>query len=65
MFVHEGAEPAMNTFRGRKGVTLCPGSGEDWYIFDHKQGRWFYFPHLLAQTGSTYVFVVMKCFIAT
>lgn len=45
MFVHGGSEFATNIFRGRKGVTLRPGSGEDWYIFDHVK-RWFYFPHL-------------------
>lgn len=45
MFVHGGSELAMSIFRGRKGVTLSPGSGEDWYIFDHVE-RWFYFPHL-------------------
>jgi hypothetical protein len=45
MFVHGGSEFMMNIFRGRRGITLCPGSGEDWYIFDHVD-RWFYFPHL-------------------
>jgi hypothetical protein len=45
MFVHGGSELAMNIFRGRKGITLCPGSGEDWYIFDHGE-KWLYFPTL-------------------
>ena len=45
MFVHGGSELFMNIFRGRKGITLGPGSGEDWYIFDHVN-RWFFFPHL-------------------
>lgn len=45
MYVHGGSEFTLSFFRGRKGITLCPGSGEDWYIFDHKE-RWFYFPHL-------------------
>ncbi|RDL35312.1 uncharacterized protein BP5553_07243 [Venustampulla echinocandica] len=45
MFVHGGSEFTLNFFRGRRGITLCPGSGEDWYIFNHKD-RWFYFPHL-------------------
>jgi hypothetical protein len=45
MFVHGGSELALTIFRGRKGITLSPGSGEDWYIFDHVV-RWFYFPHL-------------------
>ncbi|KAL8685371.1 MAG: hypothetical protein Q9218_007803, partial [Villophora microphyllina] len=44
-FVHGGSELLMNVFRGRRGITLGPGSGEDWYIFDHVN-RWFYFPHL-------------------
>ena len=44
-FVHGGSQLSLNLFRGRKGITLCPGSGEDWYIFDHVE-RWFYFPHL-------------------
>ena len=29
MFVHGGSEFMMNIFRGRRGITLCPGSGED------------------------------------
>ena len=45
MFVHGGSELVMRIFRGRKAITLCPGSGEDWYLFDHVK-RWFYFPHL-------------------
>lgn len=45
MLVHGGSELAMSMFRGRRGITLCPGSGEDWYLFDHLD-RWFYFPHL-------------------
>ena len=44
-FVHGGSELLMNVCRGRRGITLSPGSGEDWYIFDHVE-RWFYFPHL-------------------
>ena len=45
VFVHGGSEILMNIFRGRRGITLGPGSGEDWYIFDHVD-RWFFFPHL-------------------
>ncbi|KAJ4367805.1 hypothetical protein N0V86_009641 [Didymella sp. IMI 355093] len=45
MFLHGGSELAMNLARGRNGITLCPGSGEDWYLFDYSN-RWFYFPHL-------------------
>lgn len=43
--MHGGSEFFMNLFRGRRGTTLCPGSGEDWYIFAQVE-RWFYFPHL-------------------
>lgn len=49
MAVHGGSELSLNLFRGRRGITLCPGSGEDWYLFDHVE-RWFYFPHL-PETG--------------
>lgn len=34
----------MNFFRGRRGITLCPGSGEDWYIFRENKERWLFFP---------------------
>lgn len=45
MAVHGGSDFSLNLFRGRRGIILCPGSGEDWYLFDHVE-RWFYFPHL-------------------
>lgn len=41
---HGGSDSIMNFFRGRKGITLCPGSGEDWYIFQHHREVWLYFP---------------------
>ena len=43
--MHGGSELSLNLFRGRRGISLCPGSGEDGYLFDHVE-RWFYFPHL-------------------
>lgn len=43
-FTHGGSETLMNFFRGRRGITLCPGSGEDWYLFRHNKERWLYFP---------------------
>jgi hypothetical protein len=49
MFLHAGTEFVINIARGRRGVTLCPGSGEDWYLFDHVD-RWFFFPHLEPST---------------
>lgn len=47
MLVHGGAayDVLMKVFRGRRNITLSPGCGEDWHIFDYSN-RWFYFPHL-------------------
>ncbi|KAK3377234.1 hypothetical protein B0T24DRAFT_592848 [Lasiosphaeria ovina] len=45
MFVHGGSDLAMTLARGRRNLTLCPGAGEDWYLFD-RLDRWFYYPHL-------------------
>lgn len=49
MFLHSGsvAELLLNKFYGGRGITLCPGSGEDWYLFNYTE-RWYCFPHLPA-----------------
>ena len=44
-FTHRGSEFLMNLFRGRSGITLLPGTGEDWYIFGPtEEDRWCYYP---------------------
>lgn len=43
-FTHAGSELPMNFFRGRSGITLLPGTGEDWYIFRPNEPRWHYYP---------------------
>ena len=43
---HGGSDMLMNIFRGRNGITLSPGTGEDWYILHHDKERWLYFPRL-------------------
>jgi hypothetical protein len=45
MTTHGGSEFFITMFRGRSGLTLLPGAGEDWYIFQNTdETRWFYFP---------------------
>ncbi|KAJ5774279.1 hypothetical protein N7457_009175 [Penicillium paradoxum] len=42
---HAGSELLMIIFRGRSGITLLPGTGEDWYIFRQtEENRWLHFP---------------------
>ena len=44
-FTHGGSTLVMNFFRGRNNLTLAPGYGEEWYLFDHtREERWLYFP---------------------
>ncbi|XHG04800.1 hypothetical protein AWENTII_008052 [Aspergillus wentii] len=43
-FTHGGTDSLLTIFRGRRGITLSPGSGEDWYLFHHDTERWLYFP---------------------
>lgn len=45
VFTHGGSQLLMSFFRGRSGITLLPGPGEDWYTFGNsEEERWFYYP---------------------